>query len=277
MGPPKSYTTGRKSGQPSVIVIHTTEGHEDVSSAEDGAAYDKRRSDGTSTHFFVDQNSVVQCVELKDEAHAARTHGNDIGIQIEICGLTAQSKVQWADKASAATLENVAKLCVQLRQKGKYPLTRLQGAALRSAWDGGKTRGFCGHIDITNAFPEDKGTHNDPGTNFPWTWLFNRIKELEGTDVATAEETWGFKVPNPYSKNKPQAVGELLAWIGSRQGISEAVAAEVAPQLADVNSRISSVASQASSNGAGLTDLKLQIAALDAKLDQIIAALAPKN
>lgn len=184
VGLPKSYTPGRKSGQPSVIVIHTTEGSEGGDSAENGAAYDKRRTDGTSTHYFVDSNTIVQEVEHKDEAHAARTHGNDIGIHIEICGRAGQTDAQWNDEASADTLENVARLVVAIRKKGSFPLTRLSPADLRA----GK-RGVCGHVDITKAFPEDNGTHTDPGPRFPWSWLFKRVTELERGSVAKKQHS----------------------------------------------------------------------------------------
>jgi N-acetyl-anhydromuramyl-L-alanine amidase AmpD len=180
VGHPRSYTSGRKSGQPSVIVIHTTDGHEGPNDAENGAAYDKRRTDGTSTHYFVDSNSIVQEVEHKDESHAARSHGNDIGIQIEVCGLASQSSAQWADPVSKATLENLARLVVAIRKTGNFgPVARLTPSQVRQAWNGGKVRGICGHIDITKAFPEDNGTHTDPGSNFPWSAFLNRIKALE--------------------------------------------------------------------------------------------------
>jgi N-acetyl-anhydromuramyl-L-alanine amidase AmpD len=275
LGPPKSYTSGRRSGQPSVIVIHTTEGHEAASSAEDGAAYDKRRTDGTSTHFFVDSNSVVQTVELRDEAHAARTHGNDIGIQIEICGSAAQSSAQWSDAASMATLENVAQLCVQLRKTGSYPLSRLQGSNLRKAWNSGSPRGFCGHVDITNAFPEDNGTHVDPGSNFPWTWLFNRIKQIEAQKeddiVATAKD-----VVTALFQESVDIGGVNL---GSYEGTVKTQldrSAELRERLIpDLAAQIASVKSQADSNGSGLTSLASQVSLLSSKLDQLIAMLQP--
>jgi N-acetyl-anhydromuramyl-L-alanine amidase AmpD len=182
MGPPKSQTSGRKAGQPKVIVIHTTEGSEGPASAEAGAAYDKRRTDGTSTHFFTDSNSIVQTVYTYNEAHAARAHGNDIGIQIEVCGRAGQTGAQWNDEISAATLERTANICVAIRRKygqARFPLKRLTPAQVRAG-----NNGFCGHVDITKAFPEDKGTHTDPGSNFPWSWLFNRIAQLEGVNVA---------------------------------------------------------------------------------------------
>lgn len=177
LGPPKSWTAGRVGSNPQFIVIHTTEGSEGPTSAEDGAAYDRRRTDGTSTHFFVDSNSIVQTVYTYDEAHAARAHGNDIGIQIEICGKAGQTATQWNDAASAPTLENVARLCVAIRAKygaARFPAVRRTASQVRAGLNG-----FCGHVDITNAFPEDNGTHTDPGTNFPWAQLFRRINELE--------------------------------------------------------------------------------------------------
>ena len=172
----RSYTSGRKAGQPSVIVIHTTEGSEGRQSAEDGAAYDARRPDGTSTHFFCDQDTTIQTVLITDEAHAARSHGNDIGIQIEICAKAGQTPAQWQDAASAGAIDQAAQLCVALREAypGRFPMVRLTPAQVRAG-----AKGFCGHVDITYAFPEDNGTHTDPGKNFPWADLFARITELE--------------------------------------------------------------------------------------------------
>jgi hypothetical protein len=77
-------------------------------------------------------------------------------------------------------LENAARLVVAIRKTGNFgPVVRLTPAQVRAAWDGGKVRGICGHTDITKAFPEDHGTHYDPGPNFPWTAFLSRIKALE--------------------------------------------------------------------------------------------------
>jgi N-acetyl-anhydromuramyl-L-alanine amidase AmpD len=181
---PRSYTGGRKSGQPTVIFIHTTEGGEGRTSAEDGAAYDARRDDGTSTHFFVDQDTTIQCVLTTDEAHAARSHGNDVGIQIEVCGKAGQSAAQWADAASAGALEQAARLAVALRKQrpGRFPLVNLTPQQLRAG-----QHGFAEHYDATRAWPEDNGSHSDPGPNFPWARLFARITELETLPVAELE------------------------------------------------------------------------------------------
>lgn len=243
VGHPASFTTGRKSGQPSVIVIHTTDGHEGPDDAENGAAYDKRRTDGTSTHYFVDSNSIVQEVEHKDEAHAARTKGNDIGVHIEICGLASQSAGQWADPVSKATLENAARLVVAIRKTGNFgSVVRLTPAQLRQAWDGGKVRGICGHVDITKAFPEDNGTHTDPGNGFPWSAFLNRIKELEESqeDLPVDQNTFN------------KLMDGWAASAGGKEALAEAVAtmnigSDVIPQrtlrqgLIDLTSQIRSI------------------------------------
>lgn len=175
---PRSFTIGRHAGQPTVFVIHTTDGSEGRTSAENGAAYDIRRVDGTSTHFFVDTDSVIQCVRTTDEAHAARTHGNDVGIQIEVCGRANQTAIQWADEASEGTLEQLVHLIVALRKKYSFPLVNLTPAQLRTG-----SKGFAEHYDFTRAFPEDKGDHTDPGPNFPWSKMFARVREIETLGV----------------------------------------------------------------------------------------------
>src|SRR6266550_1890994 len=106
--PPKAFGTGRDDKLVRYIVVHYTAGSERSTSAEDGAVYDQHRTDGTSTHYFVDSDSVVQCVLTKDRANAARAKGNRLGIQYELCG-SAQTRAQWLDAASDATLTNAAR------------------------------------------------------------------------------------------------------------------------------------------------------------------------
>jgi hypothetical protein len=36
-------------------------------------------------------------------------------------------------------------------------------------------KGICGHADITAAFPQDHGTHTDPGANFPWSTFLGYV------------------------------------------------------------------------------------------------------
>lgn len=176
---PRSWTAGRKPGCPKLIVIHYTAGHEGPDDAEGGAAYDQRRTDGTSTHYYVDSNSVIQCVYTWDEAHTARNHGNDLGVQYELCG-TVQTRAQWLDPVSDATLWLAARQAARDAKRYGIPVRRLSVAEVRAAhpdFGNQPTKGFCGHIDCTLAFPEDHGTHTDPGPEFPWDLFLARVQQ----------------------------------------------------------------------------------------------------
>jgi N-acetyl-anhydromuramyl-L-alanine amidase AmpD len=170
--PPKSWTNANRSYPTDIkwIVIHTTEGSEGSESAENGALYDQRRTDGTSAHFYVDSNSIVQCVKTADISHTARVTGNRHGIHIEICGRAGQSDNQWNDDVSVATLRQVALLCRTLLNKYSIPIVKLTTSQVAS-----KRVGFCGHNNISDAFGESD--HWDPGPNFPWSRLFDLIEE----------------------------------------------------------------------------------------------------
>ena len=181
--PPRAWNAGRAAGQPTVVVIHSTEGSEGTHSAEDGAAYDQRRTDGTSTHFFVDADSVIQCVKTTDRANHARATGNKIGVGFELCGRAGQTSAQWHDAASLPMLRLAAKYVAKVCRKYSIPVRRLSVAQLRA---GGK--GICGHVDITDAFGES--THTDPGPNFPWAEFLSMVAaELKGDDMTPEQAT----------------------------------------------------------------------------------------
>jgi hypothetical protein len=161
-------------------VIHYTAGSEGPTSAEDGASYDQRRTDGTSTHYFVDQNSVVQCVLTRDTAYSAFQYGNARGIQYELCG-TAQSRAQWLDAASNATITNAARQIARDCAKWGIPAQRIGPSQMLAG-----QRGICGHVDVTNAY--GLGDHTDPGPEFPWDVLIARVNDfLNGNDESEGD------------------------------------------------------------------------------------------
>jgi N-acetyl-anhydromuramyl-L-alanine amidase AmpD len=190
VGPPKSFTRGRRRPV-QFVVLHYTAGSEGPTSAEGGADYDKRRTDGVSTHYFTDSRGpALQTVRDGDRAHTARFHGNEIGVQIEICG-TRQSAAQWADATSRATLETTAALTALLCRRHGLPVRRLTTAQTRAAYyagAGSRPKGITDHNACTFAFPEDGGTHTDVGPGFPWAWFLERVQAYyhgEGeTDVS---------------------------------------------------------------------------------------------
>lgn len=180
---PKSWTKANRTSV-QVIVIHDTEGSENATSAEDGAAYDQRRTDGTSTHYFHDQNSTVQCVLTKDQAHAARAQGNKRGIQHELCGKASQGAAGWADAASKGTIARAAKQVARDCKKWNIPARKINATQVAAG-----TKGICGHADITKAFPQDKGTHTDPGPTFPWVSFISMVQtELAKLNPTTPTE-----------------------------------------------------------------------------------------
>ena len=190
--PPRSWTNANRSSV-QLIVIHDTEGSSHAQSAEDGAAYDARRTDGTSAHYFVDNTSIVQCVRTEDQAHTARTQGNRRGIHYELCAKASWSRTKWLDPSYGLPMlklaaAQVAKDC----KKWNIPIRKVSAS---QAADG--VKGICGHADITKAFPQDKGTHTDPGSSFPWTEFVAMVQTAadppketkEWSDMATKEET----------------------------------------------------------------------------------------
>ncbi|GLW32282.1 N-acetylmuramoyl-L-alanine amidase [Actinoplanes regularis] len=186
---PRSWGSGRDGKAVRYIVIHYTAGAERSTSAEDGAAYDQRRTDGTSTHYFVDRDSVVQCVRTEDRANAARHRGNRLGIQYELCG-TAQTRAQWLDAASLATLKLAAAQVARDCRRYGIPVRRLSVAETRRAWTEypAGPRGIVGHVDCTRAYPEDGGDHTDPGPEFPWDTFLSLVKdEMDGDDMTKDE------------------------------------------------------------------------------------------
>jgi N-acetyl-anhydromuramyl-L-alanine amidase AmpD len=207
--PPKSWTNANRSSV-QLIVIHTTEGSAHAQSAEDGAAYDARRTDGTSAHYFVDSNTVVQCVRTNDQAHTARSQGNRRGIQYELCGRAGWSAATWAGDYQQAMLRLAARQAARDAKKWDIPVRHLTVAQVAAG-----AKGFCSHHDITRAFPQDNGSHTDPGPNFPWTQFLNLVRaELEEDDMPTAEEiaraTWAYPLSSPWLGVEDRPAGDWI-------------------------------------------------------------------
>jgi hypothetical protein len=238
-----------------VIVAHHTAGSEGPSSAEDGAAYDQRRTDQTSAHYYADQNSIVQCVRTTDMAHTAYPTGNHIGIHYELCG-TRQTREQWLDPASDATITIAARQMARDASKYVIPTRRLRADQLRAG-----AYGFAGHDDITAAFGE--GDHTDPGPDFPWDILLARVSAFMGDqpmpdiliqrpghpEVWRANGITRYHIPNETALAKTRALGGLadngkirpendLDHYGYDIGQAVRLTGELADAIRDTNSTV---------------------------------------
>lgn len=281
---PKSWTNANRTSV-QLIVIHTTEGHERATSAEDGAAYDARRTDGTSTHYFHDQNSTVQCVRTNDQAHTARRQGNRRGIQHELCGRAGQSDAQWDDAASNGTLRRAARQAARDARKWNIPVRHLTVAQVRNGY-----KGFCGHYDITRAFPEDGGTHTDPGPNFPWTEFLNLVRaelapppeeenpvtQPDANETLKLTETAGrelFEPDRPAGTEVAEDTILQLAAIWAKRATEAAVKNGLAH--AEMMQRVIRIEEQVNANGGYLSTVRSNQARIEEKLDEVLALLQP--
>jgi hypothetical protein len=268
--PPRAYGNGRDGKAVRYIVIHYTAGSEGPTSAEDGALYNQRRTDGTSAHYFVDRNTIIHGVLTKNRANCARHRGNRLGIQYELCG-TVQTRAEWLDAPSLATLKLAAKQVARDCRKYKIPVRRLTVAETRRAWTEfpNGPRGIVGHVDCTLAYPEDGGDHTDPGKNFPWDVFLGFVRaEMEEDDMPGADEVakavagklnadlldpksglytsvaaaaargvWAKKVQLPATKNFPDGrevdAEVVLEWLGAAEEDTRAQVLEAIAELGD--------------------------------------------
>ena len=159
-----------------LICLHTMESQEKPGTAVNVAAWfsSKSRAPQASAHMCVDGSQanvkpgakypapIVRVVDDGDTAWAAPGANAD-GLHIEMAGVAAQS--------SLAVIENAATVAAIWCKKYDIPAKHLTLDEVRD----GKTKGFIGHIDATKAFPEQGGTHTDPGANFPWTYFLQLV------------------------------------------------------------------------------------------------------
>jgi hypothetical protein len=192
-------------------------------------AYDKIRTDGTSCHAFADSNGVLVEVRDEDRSHSARMHGNEIGLQLELCG-TAQTREQWLDSTSKATLRFAAMWVAEKCKAYGLAVRRLSIAEVRAAYFGPtKSKGICGHGDVTIAYPEDRGDHTDPGPNFPWdiflSWVSEELAKLNNPNGETDMPKL-FIVTDEVPKDKVCiSDGSTRRWLEPKEELGKVMAA----------------------------------------------------
>ena len=183
---------GRQGKKPRLIVIHTMEAPEGPQTAENVARYFLGAK--ASAHWCIDNNSRVRSVKDADTAWTAPGANND-GLQIELAGYARQSAKDWADAFSRAELEIAALSAAEWVNKYKIPVRKLSAAQVLNG-----SYGFCGHVDVTNAYR--KSTHTDPGTNFPWDYFLDRVDAYaRGGTVSPAPTAAEQLKPTPVLRN----------------------------------------------------------------------------
>lgn len=173
-GPPRSYIRERTGKQ--WIVIHSTQND---ASAEGEASYAKRRTDGISSHYYIDGNSIVQSLDTDLGAHhVGSSTGNRGGISYELTGFAAWSRSRWLERIAWRLL--VAAVARDCAEHNIIPRD-LSVAQIKNG-----ATGIITHNQARLAWGHT--THTDPGPNFPMDHLVRQVRrELEEEDMTKEE------------------------------------------------------------------------------------------
>lgn len=204
---------GRKFG----IAIHNTSND---GTAEDEASFAKRRTDNISSHFYADNNSVIQSLDTDSKAgHAGSNNGNQNSVAVEITGFNHWSRQKWLDNVAWGRLGQV------LAQVCRFYGVAVRRATVQEMRDNPKVRAFYSHDDMRRAWG---GTdHTDPGPNFPWDRLLSAVQAaMGGTPAAsTGDDDMGLGT-EPLTQGSPGYAGHQhdTAWAFTWQAANEAKA-----------------------------------------------------
>jgi N-acetyl-anhydromuramyl-L-alanine amidase AmpD len=154
-----------------LVVIHTMEAPEHAGTARAVAEWfttDMLGRDGkphpASAHYCIDADEVIQSVP-EDVVAWAAPHANRQGVHLEHAGYAAQTAIDWDDDYSRRVLARSAELAADIARRHGIPIERLTVDQVRAG-----ARGFCGHVEVSLAFPSahPENDHHDPGPAFPW-------------------------------------------------------------------------------------------------------------
>ncbi len=155
-------------------VLHSMEGAEASTKAESVSQWFAGKNSRfpaprSSAHYACDSDSIVQMVRHKDVAWAA-PGANRHGIHLEHAGKARQTSAQWRDAFSEPMLQLSAFLNGGICLKHKLPIRFVE----RDGLDRGD-KGITTHNEVTRSNLSDKGSHTDPGKNFPMDWYLGLV------------------------------------------------------------------------------------------------------
>ncbi len=162
-----------------LIVVHTSEGGEGPSSAENLCSFMTLPGDrtdpadgskfGASYHYVTDTDRVLPAVPDDVVAYAAAGANKD-GVHICIPGKAGQTRAEWLDVVSRSYIGQLADVMIDVANRYDIPLTPLTVNEIVAG-----AHGYCGHVDISHAY--HLSDHTDPGVAFPWDVLASDLGE----------------------------------------------------------------------------------------------------
>jgi hypothetical protein len=160
-----------------LIVIHVMEAGETAKTAENVANWFHSEAEPrTSAHFCVDNDSCIQCLQLRDVAFAA-PGANRNGVHIELAGYAKQGKAEWLDAYGKQMLPRAATLLAQYVIPKMETLAGIPFPVRYVDAEGLKRgeRGITTHNEVTKAFR--LSDHHDPGPGFPIAEFIEMVKK----------------------------------------------------------------------------------------------------
>lgn len=186
----KSYGKGRPRGPACGTTLHTAEIAEVSYGAENLQSW-AATGPGVSWTDAVDDDSICPSVRIEDRCWAAGP-GNDRHVHVEIAGRASQTKKQWSDTYSEATLDNVCLLVAARHVDNGWSIKRLSADDLLA----GDFDGICDHRTWSDASQRAKKenrrdspwwnparskhrttNHRDVGSHFPWEMVLAKVAE----------------------------------------------------------------------------------------------------
>mgnify|MGYP001827988446 FL=1 len=185
-------------------VMHDMEAPERSNIAEGVGNYFKTTTRTASTHYGIDNDSVVRYAYDNDKVAAAYGLNSD-SIHIEHAGYARQIRSEWLDPYGTAMLELSARLFVEQGMgvhRIPFRILSARETANRSM------RGITSHLNSTRGWGV-RGGHTDPGDNFPWDYFAERIQAHIGGGALTLPPLP--KVPDRVLK-RPMRGAEVADW-----------------------------------------------------------------
>jgi hypothetical protein len=173
---------------PSLGVVHDMEAPEGPLTAENCALFFAKPTATGSAHICADENSRVRCVQ--DDHMAAGARGfpyrgrtvNDWALHVEHAGYARQSRAEWLDRSSFATMEQGAISFGEWCDAYTIPPYHLTDEQIVAGM-----HGLVGHADVSRALNVGGG-HTDPGSGFPWDIYLDMVRSNMASEAWTPEE-----------------------------------------------------------------------------------------